>query len=200
MPLQQGAVKIQFVYPSARLTVEGTLGHPLEVISDPSSVCVCGRESVISSHFLIPRLTSIKTSDIMKHWKLNTHIRFFSVCMCVWWTLSTLISSGSSSQSAPPEMPLCRRAITPCLIPSTTAVYKSHYITVCLSRLCSFLWSLCLLVLHDLLTSVSHIDSLFICCSYSDFFCSPFLSPLCVTFLSCTLTFSLSHHTTIKVD
>lgn len=106
-------------------------------------VCVCLSERKIilrvinsSLRVLILRLQASRLLTILRHLSLEVHQTqhnfsmgvFLCMCVCV-WSPSTLIFSGSSP-SAPPEMPLCRRVIPPCLIPSTTAVYKSHYITV----------------------------------------------------------------------
>lgn len=73
--------------------------------------------------------------------------------MCVCDSPSTLISSGSST-SVPPEMPN-RPTLSD---PSTMTVYKSCYITVCLSLLLSLSLSVIFQSLFiSALTSASHI-------------------------------------------
>lgn len=103
--------------------------------------------------------------------------------VCVWDTPPTLISCGSSL-SAPPEMPLCRRVTLPCLIPGTTAVYKSHYITV---SVCLLLRSLScslrsFLYFMSLMSVISH------CVSLSSWFCN-LLSDGLACFYLCPLLF-----------
>lgn len=133
MPLQQGAVKIQYglgtVVESAHLWV---VHGRLKVIHNQEMCESESREHLHCNYLMFKILLLRLQASNAWHtcWSLpDMSVIFLCVSVSAGQTQWTLISTGSSP-SGPAEMPLCRRIIPPCLTPSTTAVCKSRYITV----------------------------------------------------------------------